>query len=66
VPTKENSVTFTKTAPPEWLIAMWKEIDDKTFGDGFDGFGDDAVCKLGVADWWEGIRQNLREFIDKE
>ena len=24
--------TFTKTAPPEWLLAMWKEIDDKTFG----------------------------------
>ncbi len=46
---------------------MWKEIDDMTLGDGFDGFGDDAVCNRGVADWHgrEGIRQNLREFIDK-
>ena len=29
-----DTVTFTKTAPPEWLLAMWKEIDDKTFGKG--------------------------------
>ena len=31
-----DTITFTKTAPPEWLLAMWKEIDDKTFGKGFD------------------------------
>ena len=37
-----NTITFTKTAPPEWLLAMWKEIDDKTFGKGFDCFADDA------------------------
>ena len=30
---------------------MWKEIDDKTFGKGFDCFTEDAVCNLGVADW---------------
>jgi len=23
------SHTFTKTAPPAWLLAFWKEIDDK-------------------------------------
>jgi len=46
-----NSITFTKTAAPEWLLAMWKEIDDKTFGKGFDCFAEDAVCNLGVADW---------------
>jgi hypothetical protein len=68
--TKENdmtSVTFTKMAPPEWLLAMWKEIDDKTFGKGFDCFAEDAVCNLGVADWHgrEAIRENLRAFIDK-
>jgi hypothetical protein len=34
--TQENTVPFTKTAPPEWLLAFWKEIDDKTFGKGFD------------------------------
>ena len=42
---KENdmtTVTFTKTAPPPWLLAMWKEIDDKTFGKGFDCFAEDA------------------------
>ena len=60
-------VTFTKTAPPEWLLAMWKEVDDKTFGKGFDCFAEDAVCNLGVADWHgrEAIRENLRAFIDK-
>jgi hypothetical protein len=64
--TQENR-TFTKTAPPEWLLAMWKEIDDKTFGAGFDCFAEDAICNLGVADWHgrEAIRENLRAFIDK-
>jgi hypothetical protein len=59
--------TFTKMAPPQWLLAMWKEIDDKTFGKGFDCFAENAVCNLGVADWHgrEAIRQNLRDFIDK-
>jgi hypothetical protein len=28
----------------------WKEIDDKTFGEGFDCFAKDATCNLGVAD----------------
>jgi hypothetical protein len=60
-----NTQTFTKIAPPEWLLAMWKEIDDKTFGKGFDCFADNAVCNLGVADWHgrETIRANLRAFI---
>src|ERR1700733_10192547 len=61
-----STQTFTKTTPPDWLLAFWKEIDDKTFGKGFDCFTKDAVCNLGVADWHgrEGIRENLREFID--
>ena len=61
-----NSITFTKTTTPEWLLAMWKEIDDKTFGKGFDCFAEDAVCNLGVADWKgrEAIRANLKAFID--
>jgi hypothetical protein len=59
--------TFTRTAPPEWLLAMWKEIDDKTFGKGFDCFAEDAICNLGIADWHgrEAIRNNLRQFIDR-
>src|SRR6201996_357673 len=62
-----TTLTFTKTAPPQWLLAMWKEIDDKTFGKGFDCFAEDSICNLGVADWHgrEAIRNNLRQFIDK-
>ena len=61
-----STTTFTKTAAPDWLLAFWKEIDDKTFGAGFDCFAEDAVCNLGVADWHgrEAIRENLRKFID--
>jgi hypothetical protein len=64
---QENSVTFTKTPAPEWLLDMWKEIDNKTFGKGFDCFAEDAICNLGVADWHgrEAIRENLRKFVDK-
>ncbi|MGC1778300.1 MAG: nuclear transport factor 2 family protein [Xanthobacteraceae bacterium] len=58
--------TFTRMPPPQWLLAMWKEIDDKTFGKGLDCFAENAVCNLGVADWHgrEVIRNNLRAFID--
>jgi hypothetical protein len=61
-----DTMTFKKTAPPEWLLAFWKEIDDKTFGKGFDCFAEDAQCRLGVAEWdgRENIRENLRKFID--
>jgi SnoaL-like domain len=59
-------VVLTKKEPPRWLLDMWKEIDDKTFGKGFDCFTEDAVCNLGVADWKgrEAIRTNLKAFID--
>ena len=59
-------VVFTKKEAPKWLLDMWKEIDDKTFGKGFDCFAEDAVCNLGVADWKgrEAIRANLKAFID--
>ena len=61
-----DTVPFKKLPPPEWLLALWKEIDAKTFGSGFDCFATDAVCNLGVADWHgrEAIRENLRKFID--
>ncbi len=57
---------FTKTAAPAWLMAFWREIDDKTWGEGFDCFVEDAICNLGVADWHgrDAIRDNLRRFID--
>jgi hypothetical protein len=60
------TVTFTKTPAPDWLLAFWKEIDDKTFGKGFDCFAEDAICNLGIADWHgrETIRNKLRAFID--
>ncbi len=59
-------MTFTKKEPPEWLLAFWKEIDDKTFGKGFECFAEDAICRLGVAQWngRETIRERLRAFID--
>jgi hypothetical protein len=68
-PTLEIVMTvrsFEQTPAPQWLLAMWKEIDDKTFGAGFDCFAEDAVCNLGVADWHgrEAIRSNLKAFID--
>jgi len=58
--------TMNKMPPPEWLLAFWKEIDDKTFGKSFDCFTEDATCNLGIADWHgrEQIRENLRAFID--
>ncbi len=63
---QENTLTFKKTSPPRWLLDFWKEIDDKTFGSGFDCFTDDAIGRLGVAEWngRESIRQNLKAFID--
>jgi hypothetical protein len=63
---QENSITFTKMKPPDWLMAMWKEVDDKTFGKGFDCFTENAICNNGVADWHgrEAIRENLRSFIN--
>jgi hypothetical protein len=61
-----TTMTMTKTAPPAWLLDFWKEIDDKTFGDGFDCLAEDATCHLGIAEWngREQIRENLRAFID--
>lgn len=61
-----NTMPFTKTVPPAWLLAFWKEIDDKTFGKGFDCFLEDATCRLGVAEWdgREAIRKGLQNFID--
>jgi hypothetical protein len=63
---RATQVVFTKKEPPRWLLDMWKEIDDKTFGKGFDCFAQDAVCNLGVADWKgrEAIRVNLKAFVD--
>jgi hypothetical protein len=59
--------TFTKTDPPQWLLAFWKEIDDKTWGAGFDCFTSDAQAHLGVGDWQgrETIRASLRAFVDQ-
>ena len=61
-----TTLNITKTEAPAWLLAFWKEIDDKSFGAGFDCFAEDAICRLGVAQWngREEIRNNLRAFID--
>lgn len=62
-----TSTPFIRKDPPQWLLDFWKEIDDKTFGKGFDCFASDAVCNLGIADWHgrDAIRDNLRQFIDR-
>ncbi len=61
-----TTLSMTKTAPPDWLLAFWKEIDDRTFGAGFNCFVEDATCRLGIAEWHgrEQTRENLRAFID--
>ena len=61
-----TTMSFTKKDAPQWLLAFWREIDDKTFGQGFDCLAEDATCNLGIADWKgrETIRRNLRAFID--
>jgi hypothetical protein len=63
-----SAVPFTKTATPDWLLAFWKEIDDKTWGKGFDCFAEDAQGNLGIGHWEgrEAIRSNLRAFVDKQ
>ena len=33
-----TSKTFENKPAPQWLLDMWREIDDKTFGAGFDCF----------------------------
>jgi hypothetical protein len=68
IPPSSDSVTFTKTATPGWLLAFWKEIDDKTWGKGFDCFTEHAEGTLGVGHWQgrEAIRANLRAFVDKQ
>ena len=46
---EEKQVTtriMTKTAPPAWLLAFWKEIDNKTFGKGFECFAGGATATL--------------------
>jgi len=64
--TKGTKAQFTKTTPPHWLLAFWREIDDKTWGDGFNCFREDAQAHLGVGVWngREEIRENLKKFID--
>lgn len=61
-----TTLAISSTAPPAWLLNFWKEIDDKTFGEGMDCFAEDATARLGVAEWnsREEIRESLRAFID--
>jgi len=47
-------------------VRFRKEIDDKTFGKGFDCFAQDAVCNLGVADWrGAGTDRPLHGWLDR-
>jgi hypothetical protein len=62
-----TSITFEKATAPDWLLAFWKEVDDKTFGRGFECFAEDATCNLGVAQWKgrEQIRQTTLHDVEE-
>jgi hypothetical protein len=53
---------MTQNATP--MSFTWTE--HPSFGKGFDCFAEDAICRLGVAQWngREAIRENLRAFIN--
>ena len=61
-----STQTFTKTTPPDWVLAFWKEIDDKTFGKGFELLHEGCRlqprrCRLARAR--RRSAENLRAFI---
>ena len=62
-----STLTFTKTAPPDWLLTLWQDIDGKTFGAGFDCLAENVQCDLGVAHWHgrEEVRAQLRAATEK-
>jgi hypothetical protein len=62
-----QAIPFTKMPTPDWVLAFWREIDEKTWGEGFDCFATDATANLGVGNWKgrEAIRTNLRAFVDQ-
>jgi hypothetical protein len=49
-------------------LIFWKEIDDKTWGEGFNCLAEHAEGNLGIDHWQgrEAIRTNLRAFVDKQ
>jgi len=57
--------TLHENRPPAWLLAFWKEIDDKTFAKASDCFVADAICNWA---WLTGTDVRLfaesRAFID--
>jgi hypothetical protein len=64
---KTRTLADGREPSSHYQLCAAQRLDDKTFGEGFDCFAENAVCNLGVADWHGRgvIRQNLRDFIDK-
>src|SRR3569833_788005 len=64
--TAATSVTFKKTAPPHWLLAFWREIEDKTWGEGFTYFTENAVANhsVGKRHKQEAKREKQHSLVD--
>lgn len=62
--TTATNLTATKTAPPDWLLAVFDDIDTKRFGAAFDVMTEDAKMQFGVIDCVgrDTIRHKLHEF----
>ena len=59
-----ETLTITRTEPPQWLLTLFDDIDSKRFGVGFDVLAEDVECHFGVNQWVgrDVVREKLREF----
>ena len=55
---------FEKKSPPNWVVAFFKQIDDKSFGSAFDVLADDIDVNFGVFEWHgrKEVVENLAKF----
>lgn len=55
---------LTKIATPNYILALFDEIDRKVFGESLDVLADDVDFRFGVGEWHgrEAVRENLRKF----
>ncbi len=61
-----TTLTFTKKETPAWLLAFWKEIDDKTFGEASTASSRMRHAGSGSPNGMGGRRsaRSLRAFVD--
>ena len=53
-----------KKTPPEWLLAFFEQIDDKSFGSAFNVLAEDVAVSFGVNEWHgrDAVIENLKKF----